>query len=415
MAQRGQMPVEQAAALLMEYAMPAGREDLCLPEAVGRVCAGDLKARIAQPPFDRAALDGYAVRGADLLDASKQTPVLLPVSMRLFAGGVPGAALAPGHAARIMTGAPVPNGADCVIPQEAAGCSENSAAFYEPQTGKTNICLQGEDMAEGTILVRRGTRLQAVHAGLLAGQGICRVPVFRRPSVAVISTGDEIIPMGDPLPPGKIYDSNQPMLCARLWELGARPIPMSPVADRPALLCARISQAMSGCDMLITTGGVSVGEKDYLPEAIGRLGGRLLFHGIAAKPGTPALAAIVDEKLILCLSGNPFAAAITFELLGRPVVEMMGGLLSAGSVRRSAVLGAGFSRDSRQRRFVQARLAGGVVDIADTCHGSGSLSAWADCNCLVDIPAGSPPLCPGQTVAVILLQGAVPWGICQPL
>lgn len=403
MAQRDRITVERATALLMECALPADKELLPLLDAVGMVCAEDLRTQIPQPPFDRSALDGYAVHKADLTNASKETPVQLPVTLRLFAGSAPGASLALGHAARIMTGAPLPVGADCVIPQEAAQCDKNSVTFYGPQAGKCNICTRGEDMEEGTLLVPRGGKLQAAHVGLLAGQGISRVPVFGRPVVAVMSTGDELVPMGSPLPPGKIYDSNQPMLCARLMELGARPLPMSPVADRPELLCENILQALARCGMVITTGGVSVGQKDFLPEVVRRLGGKLLFHGIAAKPGTPALAASLDGKLILCLSGNPFAAATTFELLGRPVVEIMRGLAPAIPTRRNAVLCSGFCKDSRQRRFVRARLAGGTVQIPDACHSSGALGAWAGCNCLIDIPAGSPPLCPGQAVDVILL------------
>lgn len=403
MAHKDRITIEQAVSLLIEHAVTKETVTLPLLEAAGFVCAEDVKAKIPQPPFDRSAMDGYAVHSADLENASKETSVFLPVSDYLYAGSAPDTALAPGHAVRIMTGAPIPFGADCVIPQEITGCDKNIAVFYQPQAGRSNICFQGEDIAAGTLFISRGTRLQAAQIGLLASQGISQLCVFRKPKAAVMSTGDELVPMGAPLLPGKIYDCNQPMISTRLMELGAQPFPVAPAADQMDLLCNRISEALTHCDMIITTGGVSVGQKDLLPEAVQQLGGKILFHGIAIKPGSPALAAVYQEKLILCLSGNPFAAAATFELLGRPVINFMGGLIPSFPAQCNAVLCSSFSKDSKIRRFVRAYLSGGKVSIPDACHSSGALRSFADCNCLIDIPAGSPPLHPGETVRVILL------------
>lgn len=403
MAYQERITVEQAISILIEYAAIKGTMALPLLEAAGYICAEDLKTTIPQPPFDRSAMDGYAVRRTDLENASKDMPILLPISDCLYAGSASDTALAPGHAVRIMTGAPIPEGADCVIPQEIVDCDKNAVIFYKPQTGKLNICIQGEDITKGTFLIRQGTRLQAAHIGLLAGQGISHIMVFEKPEIAVMSTGDELVPIGSPLSSGKIYDSNQPMLCARLMELGAQPYPILPVADRTDLLCDRISEALVHCDMIITTGGVSVGQRDLLPEAVKQLGGHILFHGIAAKPGSPAMAAVYKEKMILCLSGNPFAAAATFELLGRPAIYFMGGLISPFPTQCNAILCSSFLKDSKIRRFVRAYLSDGKVTIPDVCHSSGSLSSFAGCNCLVDIPAGHPPLQPGEIVRVILL------------
>lgn len=403
MAYRERISIEQAVSLLIKHAAIKGTITLPLMEAAGYICAEDLKAAIPQPPFDRSAMDGYAVRRMDLESASNEMPVRLPISDCLYAGSSPNTVLAPGHAARIMTGAPLPLGADCVIPQELADCDKNTAIFYKPQTGKLNICRQGEDITKGTLLIEKGIRLQAAHIGILASQGISQLQAFQKPVIAVMSTGDELISMGNSLSPGKIYDSNQPMLCARLMELGAQPFPLSPGADQANLLRDRISEALKSCDMIITTGGVSVGQKDLLPEAVQQLGGQILFHGIASKPGSPALAAAYKGKLILCLSGNPFAAAATFELIGRPVINFMSGLISPFPTQCNAVLCSSFSKDSKIRRFVRAHLSGGTVSIPDACHSSGALSSFAGCNCLIDIPAGNPPLQAGETVRVILL------------
>ena len=235
MAHKDRITIEQAVSLLIEHAVTKETVTLPLLEAAGFVCAEDVKAKIPLPLLNRSA---------DLENASKETPVFLPVSDYLYAGSAPDTALAPGHAVRIMTGAPIPFGADCVIPQEITGCDKNIAVFYQPQAGRSNICFQGEDIAAGTLFISRGTRLQAAQIGLLASQGISQLCVFRKPKAAVMSTGDELVPMGAPLLPGKIYDCNQPMISTRLMELGAQPFPVAPAADQMDLLCNKISEAL---------------------------------------------------------------------------------------------------------------------------------------------------------------------------
>ena len=456
---RGKTPVEEAVArILNALDVPEKTEEIPLLQALGRVAAGDVCARVAQPPFDRSALDGYALRAADLAAAGPETPVTLPVSRYLCAGSDPGGPLAPGTAARIMTGAPVPAGADCVLRQEDTESDGQTVTFHAPVEARANVCFAGEDIAPGKCLVPAGTRLDEVSLGLLAGQGVQTVTVYAKPRAALMPTGDELCSPETPLRPGKIYDSNGPMPAARMLRLGAEPTPLAarpagppPPAgtparppgaalarpdtrlrpgqlydptgpmlaarmlrlgaepalraagpDDPAALAGKLARLLAEYPLVITTGGVSVGDRDYLPQAAEEAGAKLLFYGIDAKPGTPALAAGKDGHVLICLSGNPFASFATFELLARPALAKLQGADPA-PVRVRAALANGFGKPSPLRRFVRATLMGGVVTLPKGGHFSGGIGALAGCNCLVDVPAGSRALNAGDEVEVILL------------
>ena len=400
---RGQTPVEEAVARILDALHPHREvETLPLLQALGRVAAESVCARVAQPPFDRSALDGYALRAADIAGAGPEDPVTLPITRYLCAGSDPGGPLAPGTAARIMTGAPVPAGADCVLRQEDTASDGQTVTFYAHVNARDNICFAGEDIAPGRCLVPAGTVLDEVLLGLLAGQGVREVPVFAKPQVALMPTGDELSGPETPLRPGKIYDSNGPMLAARLLRLGAEPVLQAGCPDDPALLARKLTELLEAYPLVITTGGVSVGERDHLPQAAEEAGARLLFYGIDAKPGTPALAAEKNGHLLLCLSGNPFASFATFELLARPALARLQGT-DPTPVRVRATLANGFEKASPLRRFVRATLVGGVVTLPRGGHFSGGIGALAGCNCLVDVPAGSSALHAGEEVEVLLL------------
>ena len=400
---RGQTPVERAVALILQALdVPKNTEKVPLLQAMGRVAAQDVCARVAQPPFDRSALDGYALRAAEIAAAGPETPVTLPISRYLCAGSNPGGPLEPGTAARIMTGAPVPAGADCVLRQEDTESNGQTVTFYARVTARANICFAGEDIAPGKCLAPAGTLLDEVYLGLLAGQGIQTVQVYAKPRVALMPTGDELYSPEKPLVPGKIYDSNGPMLAARLLRLGAEPALLAAGPDDPAALGRKLAELLECYPLVITTGGVSVGDRDHLPQAAEEAGARLLFYGIDAKPGTPALAAEKNGHILLCLSGNPFASFATFELLARPALAKLQGTAPA-PVRVKATLANEFEKASPLRRFVRAKLVGGVVTLPRGGHFSGGIGALVGCNCLVDVPAGSSDLHAGDEVEVILL------------
>lgn len=398
---------EEALRRLMDAAaaLPApAAEQVPLDEAVGRIAAENVCARFDQPPFDRSPLDGYALRSADLTGASAETPVRLPVSLHLFAGDAADQPLPDGTAARIMTGAPIPAGADCVIMQELTDCGEETAAFYKTVPAGGNICRRGEDVAAGAALIAAGDIFTPAHIGVLGGQGIASVLVTCPPSVAVLSTGSELLPAGAAWQPGKIYDANGAQAVARLRQCGFAAV-REICADEPETIAARLRALLRTHGAVITTGGVSVGQKDHLPAVVEMLGGQVLFHGVAQKPGSPMLAALIEGKLLFCLSGNPFAAAATFEQYALPALLRAAGRAESGCLprRASLTLTSGFAKASGGRRFLRAKAAGAFVALpGDTnTHASGNLAGMLDCNCFVDIPAGSAPLAPGQQAEVV--------------
>lgn len=401
---RTYLPLEEAVSLLLEPFSPLPHtQEVPLAQALNRVCARDVAAAVDHPPFDRSPLDGYAARSADLEGASSSSPAVLQVTQRVYAGQVPSGPVQPGTCARIMTGAPIPSGADCVVRQEDTDYGTEQVSIFVSSAPHRNICDRGEDLRKGTPILSRGTLLTPAHLGVLASQGLDQVSVFAPPEVGVLATGDELVPPGVPLPPGKIYNSNQIYLSARLTQLGMCPTTGDQGSDRLDVLTASLSALLDRCGAVLTTGGVSVGEKDLMPAALEALGARILFHGVAVKPGSPVLAAVVRGKPVLCLSGNPFAAAATFEVIARPLLCRLAGWSDPMPRRVSGVLTAPFPKASPGRRLVRARLEGNAVSLPSGEHVSGALSALIGCSCLIDIPAGSPPLAAHTPVEVILL------------
>ena len=381
-------------------------ESLPLDAACGRIAAQTLCARMDQPPFDRSPLDGYALHSADTVGASRETPVTLPVTMKLYAGDAPAEALLRGCAARIMTGAPLPAGADCILMQELTDSGEETVQLYAALKPQQNVVFRGEDIAAGAVIAPEGTVLTPAHLGVLAGQGYAEVPVYRPLTVGVLATGSELLAPGQPWTPGKIYDANGIQNAARLRQLGFAVV-REHCSDDPDLIAQRMRDLLSCCDALITSGGVSVGQKDYLPAVLEQLHAEILFAGVSQKPGSPMLAATVEGKLVFCLSGNPFAAAATLEQYAVPALLRAAGRREEDCIppRTRRTLTTGFSKPSKGNRYLRAKAAGGAVAIPGEgnaeAHSSGSLSAMIGCNCLVELPAGSDPVTPGEEVEVL--------------
>ena len=272
-------------------------ETIPLEAACGRIAAGDLCAKMDQPPFDRSPLDGYALHSADTAGASRETPVTLPVVMKLYAGDAPAAALPAGCAARIMTGAPLPEGADCVLMQELTDSGEETVQLYAAVKPLQNVVFRGEDVAAGAVIAPAGTVLSPAHLGVLAGQGYAEVTVCRPLTVGILSTGSELLEPGAPWTPGKIYDANGIQNAARLRQLGFS-VERQQCSDDPEVITDKMQELLTCCDAVITSGGVSVGQKDYLPLVLEKLGAQLLVEGVAQKPGSPMLAATLNGKLV---------------------------------------------------------------------------------------------------------------------
>lgn len=400
---RTRIELEEARALMAESVRPLGVEQVSRQEALGRTLAEDVTAPLDQPPFDRSPLDGYALRSADLTGASPEHPVSLRVVETVYAGGVPSRVLGPGEAIRIMTGAMLPRGCDCVLQHERTDNGLEQVQIYAALSPHDNYCDWGEDYRTGEVLLPAGTVVDAAAVGVLASAGLSSVPVRRRPVVRVLSTGDEVVsPDLHPLPAGKIYGSNQELLTARLRELGVSDVKGLLIGDDPREVADTMAQLLGECDLLITTGGVSAGDKDIFHEALPLLGAERVFWKVNLKPGTPAMYSLWQGQPILSLSGNPFAAAATFELLARPLLAALTGESRFSLRSRTAVVEGSFPKASPGRRFLRGFYQEGRVSLTGK-NDSGMLASLVGCNCLVDLPAGSPPVQEGQTVTVLLL------------
>lgn len=393
--------LEQAIETIIQAVQTKQPIKLPLTQICGEILAEDVTAAIDQPPFPRSPLDGYAFRGKDSAGASKEHPVRLKVVDKIYAGGTSSVTVQPGEAVRLMTGAMIPNGADCVIRQEDTDYSEDVVELYREIKPFQNYCRQGEDYQKGTLLLKAGTKLDFAAVGVLASNGVSAVRVYPKPKVGIIATGDELFDPGKPLPSGKIYDSNLFMMRARLHELGLETKAMQ-IGDSYDKVADGIVQLLESTDAVITTGGVSVGQKDILNESLPYLSAETLFHGLKMKPGSPAIFSIYRGKPVLSLSGNPFAAAATFELLARPMLAKLANDSTLNCKTTTAILATPFQKASPNRRFVRGLFQNGAVTLPQG-HSSGQLSSMVGCNCLVDIAAGSGALKEQTLVKVVLL------------
>lgn len=380
--------LDVALARLLERVRPLGLSEL-LPTAAaqGRVLAEPVVSQLDVPPADNTAMDGYALRAADAA-----TPgALLPVSQRVPAGTVP-AALQPGTAARIFTGAQIPPGADAVVMQEQCEALPGEAlgqvrVHAELRAGQW-IRRRGEDVQRGAEVLPAGARLSAAALGLAASVGAASLRVARRPRVALFSTGDELVMPGEPLKPGAIYNSNRFTLSALLQSLGCEVVDLGIVPDRLDATRAALREAAAQADLIITSGGVSVGEEDHLKPAV-QAEGELDLWQIAIKPGKPLAFGRVGEAWFMGLPGNPVSSYVTFLLLVRPVILRLQG--ASDLVPRRYPLRADFAwtKPDRRREFLRVRLngQGGLELFANQSSGVLTSAVWGEG--LVDNPAGT--------------------------
>lgn len=375
-----------------------------IDEAGGYVLAEDIFAGLDNPPFPRAPVDGYAVRAEELAGAGRENPVKLKVAGCIYAGDDGQRfTVKNGEAYRIMTGAPFPQGADTAVRQEDTDYGEEDVLIYKEQKAWDNYCFQGEDYQRGQLLLSKGTTLTFAEQGILSGLGYQKVRVYRKPVVRIFTTGDELVMPGKPLSPGKIYDSNGMMTGERLKELGIQPRSVEHVGDNEEELGKKLLQACLDADVILTTGGVSVGKKDILHGALEYMGAEKVFWRIRLQPGMPTIFSVYNKTLILSLSGNPFGAMANLELLLRPILGVMTGSKRFEMERKQGILAMEFPKRSRVRRFVRAVYKEGMVCLPEGIYSSGAIGTLRGCNCLLDIPAGTDPLKKGDGVTVWLL------------
>jgi molybdopterin molybdotransferase len=377
--QDSMLSVEQAIGqLLSQAAAITESEQLNLADAAGRVLVQDLASPIDVPGFDNSAMDGYALHSRDF-EAARDTG--LPVTRRITAGSA-GEKLQPGCAARIFTGAPLPEGADSVVMQELCRVAGERVWIETTAAAGANIRPRGNDIAAGSTVLARGTLLQAAHLGLAASVGIGTVEVSRRLRVGVFSTGDELVEPGKPLAPGQIYNSNRYQLNALLAAQGCEVIDLGCIADDFGATRATLLQAAAQADLVMTTGGVSVGEEDHVKAALAAVGALHLWR-IRMKPGKPLAFGRIGDTPFIGLPGNPVSVFVTFLLFARPFLQALQGRTDSGP-RRYPVR-AGFDYHAKQRReYLRVRLHTDQegMPVAETFprQGSDVLSsvAWAD-------------------------------------
>ena len=394
--------LEQALNIRMDHVTHGKTERKTLEDCLGLVLSEDVYALLDMPPFSRSAQDGYALCSKDSIGATGENPVKLKVTGKIYAGDHLDVQVRPGEAVRIMTGAMVPAGADCVLRQEDTDEGEDVVQIYKEVEPGCSICFKGEEYKKGHTLLHAGTKIDAAALAVASGNGIMELPVYRRVKAAVVSSGSEVVEPGTPLTPGKIYNTNTVYMKARLHQLGAQVMMSRTVGDELEIMEEALKEAANQAELVITTGGVSVGQKDLTEEALLSIGAEILFHGIAIKPGMPTLAAEKDGVLFIGLSGNPFSAAIPFEMFVREILSLKMGDPDLKLRRETLTAVTGFSKNSRRRRFLRGKAEGKEVWLPDQ-QANGQMRSMVGCNCLIEIPAGSGPVKAGDKVEVLWL------------
>lgn len=400
--------VGQARERVLSRIQPLAPLDLPLAAAFGCVLAQDITAKWDLPPFASSAMDGFAVRAADVASASADSPAFLEIAGRALIGHQPEANVGPGQAVRIATGAPIPTGADCVVPIEDVHIVPDTVQVFRGSTVGKHVRPAAEEARAGDLLVTAGRRLGAPELGLLASAGYGRAPVFPRPRVVVISTGNELVEPGKPLAFGQIHESNAHMLTGALKEAGAQPSLTGVVADDPTLLRDEVLSQLSAADVLISTGGVSVGELDPVKAAF-RDRGEIDFYRVAMQPGMPQGFGVIEGKPFFCLPGNPVSVFVSFEVFVRPALMQMMSRQQTDRPRVAAFLTADLSGPVQKTVFarVGVRRDGGRW-AATPIAGSGSnlIGSVARANGLAIIPAGVGTLASGDECQVMMFRAS---------
>lgn len=394
----GMIPASEALAQILNAANPVSDTEMCpLIQAHGRTLAASQLSPLDVPPADNSAMDGYAIRHADL---DKSGPELQPfvISQRIPAGHV-ASALEPGTAARIFTGAEIPTGADTVIMQEHCRVKDNTVHIPTDVTPGNNIRPQGQDIRQGAEVAAAGQRLTPQTLGLLASIGIHQVPVLRRLKVAILSTGDELVEPGQPLLPGQIYNSNRYLLAGLLDKMGITCIDLGRVEDTPEATLQALSRATLEADVILSTGGVSVGEEDHVKHAVEKLG-ELALWKMAIKPGKPLAFGRVGDTPFFGLPGNPVSTFITFLLFARPYLQTMQGLTPL--LPQGSQMPASFKRPRKSIRqeFVRVKVTDDGKMETHPNQSSGVLSSTSWSNAMAIVPIDT-TISEGDLVQVI--------------
>ncbi|TGE32651.1 gephyrin-like molybdotransferase Glp [Desulfosporosinus sp. Sb-LF] len=386
--------LEEAKELVLSGVQMVEKERIPLAEAYHRVLAQDVKSQISMPPFARSPLDGYAYC-AKTFDPK---PLQLKIVSEIPAGTFSEREITIGEAAKIFTGAPIPPGANCVVRMEDTESVLDEVTILRPVLPGSNIVPRGEEIKEGELLLSSGFYLTPPAIGLLAAVGLDQVEVFRRPRVGLLSTGTELMDVGQPLLPSKIYNSNSYTLRGMLQEAGCDVVVIPIVSDQINETLEAL-QKVEDTDMVISTGGASVGDYDIMRHALTQFGCEMLFWKIDIKPGTPASVGQKGKQFFFSLSGNPAAAMVTFELLVRPALRKLAGRSAVEEGQFLVKMASGFGKTGRQRRFLRAQAVlkdGEVWADLTPAQGSGILRSMIGSHLLVDVPSNHGAVVTGE-------------------
>ncbi len=406
--------VEAAQAEILGHFHPLSAESAPLLESLGRVLATDVRADLDVPPFANSAMDGYAVRGADIQRAALEAPVALRIIGEVPAGGVAETAVEPGTAIRIMTGAPMPAGGDTVVPFEETDEGRPDSwrdrglvRIFKPIATGASVRAAGEDVRAGTVVARRGTLIGPAEIGVLATAGAAHVEVFRRPRVAILATGDELVDVSERPGPGQIRNANGYSNAAQVIAAGGEPRLLPIARDTAADLNDRLDQALAwGADLLLTSGGVSVGDYDVVKTVLQQRG-QMEFWRVKMKPGKPIAFGIIAGVPLLGLPGNPVSAMVGFELFGRPALLKMQG--REGYVRPQilATFTGRLTDRADRRQYVRVRVEyrdGEFLAHLTGEQGSGVLTSMMHADGLMIVPEGMTLVEPGARLPVMMLR-----------
>lgn len=389
---------EEARILVSKGLFPIGTECVALDEALGRALAVDLRASRDLPPFSNSAMDGYAVRSTDL--GAEHDP--LEVVQVIAAGQSSTTPIRPGEAARIFTGAPMPPGADTVVIQENVTRVDDAIRFTTPPSPGANVRLRGEDISAGSIYMHHGQALTAGRLTMVAAQGLREVTVFAQPRVAILPNGDELVPIDSPLAPGQVPNTNAHMLGLQVRNAGGIPIIYPPIPDQPSAIAEALESACKVADLVLTTGGMSVGDFDYTRDALGA-DGDLSFYKVRLKPGKPLGLGRLKGTPILGLPGNPVSAFVGYELFGRVMTRILGGYALVDHPRFDAPLGTSVSRNRTRPEYMRCAVKDGVL-LPWPRQGSGMISSLLEADALAIIEAGPGMADAGEVVTAVDLR-----------
>jgi molybdopterin molybdotransferase len=398
--------VEQAVQLVLKQIRPLAAEEVSVANALGRVLRDNVRANRNVPPFDNSAMDGFAVRWGDVAGATAQDPVILRVVETVPAGYVATHRVSKEAAIRIMTGAPMPRGADTVVRVEHTMGSGDTVRIDKTDGAGSHIRKAGEDIKRGEVILNKGRALTPADLGLLASVGKSRVKVFRRPTVGLISTGDELLNVDEPPLPGKIVNSNSYTLAAAIEQAGANPCFLGIARDSRKSLVAALKKALR-LDVIMTSGGVSVGDYDFVKQALGDIGVRMQFWKVAQRPGHPMAFGRIGSKPVFGLPGNPVSSAVSFLLYARPALLKMMGHKNLFLPVVQATLEHDIRKGQGLKEFIRCRIQhaeGGIFVSSTGTQSSGVLKSLSLAQGLIVVHERERFLEKGSKVPVILLN-----------